>query len=260
MGGPHGHTLSYHGHSPVHRAPAHVKIVATLLFVLAVVATPREAVWAFALHLLVLTVAIWVSTVPLTHLLPRLVVEVPFLVFALLMPFVATGPTVAVGPLELSEPGLWGAWAIVVKGTLGALASLLLASTTEAPDIVAGLARLRLPQQLVQILAFMIRYVDVVAADLRRMRVARESRGFQGRSLAAWPVLASTAGALFIRSYERGERVHLAMLSRGYQGRLHLDEGGAVAPRTWSLALLAPTLAAAVALGARLVTSGTVSR
>ena len=60
------------------------------------------------------------------------------------------------------------------------------------------------------------------------MKVARESRGFQARSIRSWPVLATTAGALFIRSYERGERVHLAMLSRGYTGQLpvtHPDDG-----------------------------------
>ena len=48
------------------------------------------------------------------------------------------------------------------------------------------------------------------------MRVARESRGFSARSVRHWPVVARSAGALFIRSYERGEQVHLAMLSRGY--------------------------------------------
>jgi cobalt/nickel transport system permease protein len=70
----------------------------------------------------------------------------------------------------------------------------------------------------VQIIGFMIRYLDVVTDEMRRMRIARESRGFSGRGLHAWPVYARTAGALFIRSYERGERVHLAMLSRGYTG------------------------------------------
>jgi cobalt/nickel transport system permease protein len=55
---------------------------------------------------------------------------------------------------------------------------------------------------------------------MQRMKVARESRGFTARNPRHWPVLARSAGALFIRSYERGERVHLAMLSRGYTGRM----------------------------------------
>jgi len=52
------------------------------------------------------------------------------------------------------------------------------------------------------------------------MHVARVARGFDGRDPRHWPVIAKSMGALFIRSYERGERVHLAMLSRGYTGRM----------------------------------------
>ena len=96
------------------------------------------------------------------------------------------------------------------------MASLVLATTTEPRHVVAGLERLRLPSQLVQIMGFMVRYLEVVTGEMARMKVARESRGFRARRSAPWPVLATTAGALFIRSYERGERVHLAMLSRGY--------------------------------------------
>jgi cobalt/nickel transport system permease protein len=77
-----------------------------------------------------------------------------------------------------------------------------------------------MPLQLVQIMGFMIRYLDVVTDEFRRMQVARESRGFRGRDPRHWPVIAKSAGVLFIRSYERGERVHLAMLSRGYSGRM----------------------------------------
>ena len=69
-------------------------------------------------------------------------------------------------------------------------------------------------------MGFMIRYLDVVTDELRRMQVARESRGFSARDPRHWPVLARSLGALFIRSYERGERVHLAMLSRGYTGKM----------------------------------------
>jgi cobalt/nickel transport system permease protein len=100
------------------------------------------------------------------------------------------------------------------------LASLTLAATTEPRDLLAGLERLGMPHPLVQIMGFMIRYLDVVTDEMRRMRIARESRGFSARNARHWPVLARSAGALFIRSYERGERVHLAMLSRGYTGRM----------------------------------------
>lgn len=109
MGGQHGRTLHVAGTSAVHHLPAHLKVVALLVFVGAVVATPREAMWAFGVHALVLVTAILISTVPLRTLLPRLVIEVPFLVFAVLMPFVAVGPQTEVGPLSLSVPGLWGA-------------------------------------------------------------------------------------------------------------------------------------------------------
>ena len=227
MGAGHGHKLHFHGHSPVHRAPAHLKVLALLGFMLLVVATPGDWLLAFAGYLAVLVAVVAVSRVPPTYLLKRMVVEVPFVVFALLMPFIATGPRVDVLGVAVSQPGLTAAWALLVKGTLGVLASLTLAATTEPRDLLAGLERLRVPNLLVQIMGFMVRYLDVVTDEMRRMRVARESRGFTARDVRHWPVIARSAGALFIRSYERGERVHLAMLSRGYTGTMprlqHVD-------------------------------------
>ncbi|WP_122816770.1 cobalt ECF transporter T component CbiQ [Nocardioides pantholopis] len=220
MGSGHGHRLHFHGHSPVHRAPAHLKLLALLAFVLLVVATPREWYAAYAGWLLVLLGVVAVSGVPLRYLLRRLVVEVPFVVFAVLVPFVATGPRVEVLGVELSEPGLVAAFGLLAKGTLGVLASLTLAATTEATDVLAGLQRLRMPELIVQIMGFMIRYLDVVTAELGRMLTAMRSRGCDPRSPRHWPALARSLGSLFIRSYERGERVHLAMVSRGYTGVL----------------------------------------
>lgn len=216
MGGEHGHRLHFHGHSPIHRAPAHLKLISLLAFVLVVVATPGDAYWFFAVYLAVLVGVVTLSRVPWTYLLPRLVVELPFVVFALVLPFVATGPQTEVLGLTVSEHGLTAGISLLMKGTLGVLASLTLAATTEPHHLLDGLTRLRLPHQLVQIMSFMIRYLDVVSDELRRMRIARESRGFRATSVRHWGVLASTASALFIRSYERGERVHLAMIARGY--------------------------------------------
>jgi len=220
MGAGHGHKLHYHGHSWLHRAPAHLKLLALLAFMLVVVATPRLWFPVFGVYLLVLCALVASSGVPPLYLVRRLVVEVPFLVFALVLPFVASGPRTEVLGLSVSAHGLLGAWGLLAKGTLGVLASLLLAATTEPRALLAGLERLHLPTQLVQIMGFMIRYLDVVTEEMRRMQVARESRGFRARNPKHWPVLAKSAGALFIRSYERGERVHLAMLSRGYDGTM----------------------------------------
>ena len=220
MSAGHGHRLHYHGHSPLHRAPAQLKIAGLLVLMLVVVATPGDWYAAFAGYALLLALLVAVSRVPPRYLLVRMVVEVPFVVFALLIPFVATGPTTQLLGLTVSRPGLESASALLIKATLGVLAALLLAATTEADQVLAGLQRLRLPQQLVQIMGFMLRYLDVVAAELGRMLVAMRSRGRDPRSPRHWPALARAVGALFIRSYERGERVHLAMLSRGYTGRL----------------------------------------
>ena len=220
MGAGHGHRLHFHAHSRVHSAPAHLKVLGLLGFMLVVVATPRQAYAVFALELAVLLGVIALSRVPMTYLLPRMVVELPFVVFAVLMPFISHGPRTEVLGLTVSEPGLVAGIALLIKGSIGVLASLTLAATTEPQDLLRGLERLRVPDLLVQIMGFMIRYLDVVTSELSRMLTALRARGCDPRSPRHWPVLARSLGALFIRSYERGERVHLAMLSRGYDGRL----------------------------------------
>jgi cobalt/nickel transport system permease protein len=215
MGAGHGHRLHHPGDSRVHRAQPHHKLVALVAFVLVVVATPNHLYPLFAGYLLALLGVVALAQVPPTYLAKRMVVEVPFLVFAVLVPFVSHGPRTEVLGIAVSEPGLVAAGGLVMKGTLGVLASLTLAATTEPHAVVRGLERLRMPAQLVQIMGFMVRYLDVVTDEMRRMRVALASRGFTARNPLHWPVIARSAGALFIRSYERGERVHLAMLSRG---------------------------------------------
>jgi cobalt/nickel transport system permease protein len=240
------------GSSLVHRLPPHVKLVAVLTFALVVVATPVHAGWAWAAYVgflaLVLGAAAVARLTP-ARLVRGLAVELPFVVFALLLPFVSRGPRVEVAGLSLSESGLAAGGGLLAKATLSVLAATVLAATTEARALLRGLERLRLPAALVQILSFMIRYADVVSGELRRMRVARESRGFRARHLGALRVLGPAAASLFVRSYERGERVHLAMLSRGYTGRLAGAPPAAVAPRQWAVGLSLP-LAAAVVLGA----------
>jgi cobalt/nickel transport system permease protein len=247
MAGGHAHLLYRHGDSVVHRLPAHVKLVSLLAFVLVVVATPANQYWAFAAYALLLAGVALVAAIPARFVLRRMVVEVPFLVFALLMPIVSTGDRVDVVGLSLSEAGLLSAWNLLAKGTLGVVASILLAATTDVRDLLLGLHRLRLPARLIEIAAFMVRYLDVVAGEMHRMRVARESRAFEARHLGHLRVVAQAAGALFVRTYERGERVHLAMMSRGYPGSLPVIDTAPAGAAAWALGCLLPAAATVIA-------------
>lgn len=248
MGAGHAHRLYRHAHSPVHTLPAHTKIAAVLGFVLVVASTPREAVWAFGAYALLLAAVARAARVPAGYLLKRLAIEIPFVAFAFLMPFVVPGETVAVLGVDVSVPGLWDAWNVLAKGTLGVAASVLLAAVTELRELLLGLQRLRLPPTLVQIAAFMVRYGDVITDEMRRMSVARRSRGFEARGVRHWGVLARSAGALFIRAYERGERVHLAMVSRGYTGTMPVVDEVTATGAQWRRAAALPLTALAVCL------------
>lgn len=253
MGAGHAHgglAAAYvHGDTPVHRLEPHTKLVAVVAFALVVVATPVHAGWApvaYAGFLVVVLAAAAVARVRPARLARSLLVELPFVFFALLMPFVARGPRVEVLGLSLSESGLAAGGGILAKATLSVLAATVLAVTTDPRALLRGVERLHLPQLLVQILGFMVRYADVVGGELRRMRVARESRAFTARNVGALRVLGPAAGSLFIRSYERGERVHLAMLSRGYTGRMPTGPVAVVGARSWALASTLPLAAVAV--------------
>lgn len=248
MGAGHSHKLYRHGHSPVHSLPPHCKLIAAFGFVLVVVCTPREAMWAFAGYAALLAAVAALAGIPPGALLGRLVIEIPFVAFALLMPFVVPGEQTTVLGLSVSVPGLWGAWNILAKGTLGVATSVILASTTELRSLLLGLQRLRLPPLLVQIASFMIRYGDVIADEMRRMSIARRSRGFEARGVRQWGVLAKSAGALFIRSYERGERVHLAMVSRGYTGVMPVIDEVSASRAQWAYAATLPLAALGVCL------------
>ncbi|MET7372296.1 cobalt ECF transporter T component CbiQ [Micromonospora arida] len=249
MGAGHGHVLYRESDSPVHRLPPEVKIVAMVVFTLAVVATPREAFWAFGAYAVLVAVVAALARVGPRWLLSRALIELPFVLFAVALPFLGSGDRVEVLGLRLSEDGLHGAWNILAKGTLGVLASLLLAATTTTRDLIVGLDRLHCPQVLTQIATFMLRYLDVLVGEARRMRVARISRGDDPRFLWQLRGFAAGIGALFLRAFERGERVYLAMLSRGYTGRMPAvwQGEGAASAGQWLVAATVPVLAASIA-------------
>ncbi len=231
----------------MHRLRPEVKLAATLLFVVAVVATPREAFWAFGVHAALIAAAAAAGRLPPRFLLRRLLVETPFLLFAAFLPFFGQGERLQVVGVSLSRAGLWAAWNILAKATLGAAASVILAATTRVPDLLRAFSRLHFPRVLTAMMGFMVRYLDLVAGDLGRMRIAQQSRAYRPRRFGQARALGALAGTLFVRSYERGERVYLAMQARGYRGVMPELEAAAAPAGQWLAAGAMVTLAAAVA-------------
>ncbi|MFT4127798.1 MAG: cobalt ECF transporter T component CbiQ [Gordonia sp. (in: high G+C Gram-positive bacteria)] len=247
MGAGHAHPLYRVGQSCVHTAPTEVKIVALVVFVFAVVATPREMWWPYAGFALILG-AVWaLARIPLHWIAPRMLIEAPFVVLAVLLPFADGGERVVVAGMSLSVGGLWAAWGIVIKGTVGVAASLTFAATTQARELPLALSRLGVPATITPIIVMMLRYVDLLSSEIRRMQIARLARGDSPRLIHQAGAIAKGVGALFLRSYERGERVHLAMASRGFTGTIPDLPGVTGAARAtggqW-LAVVAPALAA----------------
>ncbi len=211
----HAHALSFERYtyvlSPVHSLDPRAKIVATAVFILGVVLAPAMRPVEFAALLVALGALTVLSRIPVSVVLKR---------SALVLPLAATFAIFA--PLM---PGGWVlAWSIVSKAYLSAFATLLLAATTPTPRLFAGLRKLGLPVIFVSTLTFLARFTDVLRDQLASMRRAVASRA---PGLTGWPLVrlyGNLAGNLFIRSYERGERVHSAMLSRGYTGVLPSSE------------------------------------
>ena len=241
MGAGHTHPLYVHEHSRVHHLPSEVKLVAVFAFAIMVATTPRDDVVAFAGLALALAVATRAARVRARFLLVRLAVVTPFLLAALLLPCVASGPRITVLGMSLAVEGLWGGFGMASRALLGAGASLLLVATTEVPDLLRGLERLRVPPLLTQIASFMIRYLEVVAGEVSRQRRAMTARGFDPRWLWQLGPIASGLGVLFIRSYERGERIHDAMRARGFVGTLpEIGHRHAPVASDWAFALALP--------------------
>jgi cobalt/nickel transport system permease protein len=245
-----GERLYIHRHSPIHDLPPHLKIVSLLSFLVICVATPIQNYWAFIGFGLTISALLALAKLPVFTIAKRATIEIPFLIFAFLMPFFSKGERFEIFFFEISRPGAIAALSIITKGTLGVLTAILLSGSTPAREILRGFELLKMPSLLVQIMTFMLRYMNVITDEMERMKVARLSRGFEERGIRDWKFIAGTAGALFVRSYERGERVHTSMIARGYTGELPKTE-------TPEISSSSKFLAVGIPLGALIITSAT---
>jgi len=216
----------------VHRLDPRVKVVVTLAFILSNALLPDGAWIAFGLSLLFLLFATALSNLGIAFTLKRSFVALPFALVAVTVLFSIHGSPLTsfhflFWDLTITDAGLLRFISIVIRSWLSVQMAILLVATARFPDLIHALEHLRVPMILTTIIAFLYRYLFVLADEVFRLLRAREARsaavaGSRSGGSVAWRagVAGSMAGQLFLRSYERSDRVYNAMLARGYTGHL----------------------------------------
>jgi len=207
--------------SPIHRLDPRAKTLGLAGVTLVAVSTPLRAWPAYVACALALVAVAAVGRVGPRVLWSRARVVLPLVLFvAVFVPFARGGARVSLGPVSVSEAGLATFAAVGVKASIGTLSAVLLGATTGFPDVLHGLERMRAPRLLVLIAGFMYRYLFVIVDEARRMRTALAARAYRPRHALHAAALGRVVIAMFLRTYDRGERVYVAMLARGYGGEM----------------------------------------
>ncbi len=210
--------------SPIHRIDPRVKLVTAMAFILFIISTEPRSFTAFALYGVLIVSLVLLSKVPLVFVFKRSLVVIPFvLMIAIFIPFVKEGEIAggySFGSLRITVTydGLTILWNVLIKSYLSILCMILLSTTTKISNLLKALESMKVPRIITMILSFMYRYSFVLVGELLTMKRAKDSRTVGGSTFSQRRALASMVGALFLRSYQRGERVYLAMASRGYDG------------------------------------------
>jgi len=211
------------------------KLIAALLLVVFVVTSAPPSLMRYLAAILSLTIIALILGCPLLRVIAGISVALVFTAFI-----------AATAPLALVH-GDWSAanlahiystnWtlalAIPAKATLSAGIIAAVIGSASKTEILAGLDALRIPTIFITIISFMLRFVELFTRQLQNLRRAVASRAPNLGRVRRLLVFGKLGGNLFVRSYERGERVHDAMLARGYSGRLPV---GVLAGLNWRAA------------------------
>lgn len=211
---------AFHQATPWHALTPQARLLCALASVFAIALTPNGRWGTWGIYGLGVWGAIALSHAPLTALLPRVAVEFVFVGVALLGTlFHQEGQVLwSWGWVQVTAGGLTVLGSVAVKVALSLLMLNLLVLTTPIPALLQAFTALGAPSLLVAIGASMYRYLSLLVGEFAAMHRAATARNLTLTPRTARLVLGNTIGVLFVRTYERGERIYQAMLARGYRG------------------------------------------
>jgi cobalt/nickel transport system permease protein len=207
------------GDSPVHRVDPRAMVLVTAGFLVTVVSFPRQEIAELMPLALYPAALVAAGRVPVRVLARYLLLASPFAVMVGIMnPIVDREIAARIGPLALS--GGWLSFlSILGRSLLTVSAALVLLACTGYVSVCAALGRLGAPRLLVTQFLLLYRFMFVLTEEAARMARAHALRSCSGRA-AGIRVWSSLAGHLLLRTYDRGLRLHAAMLCRGFDGTL----------------------------------------
>ena len=211
------------GDSLLHRLDPRIKIIVAVLFSVVVALADRYSCLTVAVCLALALV--FVARLSLTQVLLRLLAVNTFILFLwLFLPFTYGGEELfSVGPLHATREGVAYALLITVKSNAIVLALLALLATTPIITLGHAMSHLYVPDKLIHLFFFTIRYLQVLHLEYDRLRDAMKIRAFKARSnLHTYRSLAYLIGMLLIRSFDRADRIRKAMVCRGFHGKFYL--------------------------------------
>lgn len=203
-----------------HSLAPKTRVLSVLILVFAIALTPNGRWLTWAIYGVSVLGLVLLTKVTLPVLLKRIAVEFAFVAVILFGTLFRSGGELvwSWGIIKITSEGLTVLGSVTIKALLSLLMLNLLTLTTSVPALLNGLIALKMPPLLVAILASMYRYISVLIGEFNAMRRAATSRNLTGNTGWQRQVIGNMIGALFIRTYERGDRVYQAMLARGYQG------------------------------------------
>ncbi|NDJ16724.1 cobalt ECF transporter T component CbiQ [Myxacorys almedinensis] len=202
------------------RLTARSRLLCVLLLVFAIALTPNGRWWTWATYGGAIALLILVSRVPCLPLLKRVAVELIFVGVVLIGTLFRQGGDVLFhwGWIQITTEGVTVLGSVTLKAFLSLLTVNILILTTPITALLHALAELKTPPLLVAIFSSMYRYIYVLIDEFNSMQRAARSRNLMSDPRRQRTVIGNMIGSLFIRTYERGDRVHQAMLARGYSG------------------------------------------
>ncbi len=209
--------------SLIARTDPRVRIIYAMFFSVIVALIDKHYVAGLAFILSVITVI--TARLKLQLVLKRLLI-VNIFIFALwfILPFSMSGHTVfSLGRFNMSQEGLLYVLLITLKCNAIVISWTALISTCSIFELVHAFAHIRLPDKLIYLFFLLYRYVFTVQAEYRTLMNTLKIRGFRPRTtLHTYRTYGYIIGTLWLRSFDRSEQVHKAMVCRGFKGKYWL--------------------------------------